>query len=101
MHWPVSFLESPASLVRALRGDLDHIVQKAMAVDPQQRYARIADLAEDIGRHFGHRPVEARDANRVYRLGKFLRRYRPAVVTVANSIDIDFGRPGNHHLPGL
>ena len=77
-----AFDSSPTRLVRAVRGDLDQIVQKALAVDPQRRYARIADLAEDIGRHFEHRPVEARDATRGYQLSKFLRRYRPAVVTV-------------------
>ena len=77
------FGSSPARLVRVVRGDLDHIVQKALAGDPQRRYARIADLAEDLVSHFEHRPVAARDATRVYRMGKFVRRYRPAVATFA------------------
>ncbi len=66
---------------RRLQGDLDNIVLTALAKDPGARYAGIADFAEDVRRHREHRPVRARAGTRRYRLGKFIRRYRAAVVT--------------------
>ncbi len=73
------FPEPPAAVERRIRGDLDSIVLTAMARDPAERYAGVADLVEDIRRHREHRPVRARVGTRGYRLGKFVRRYRAAV----------------------
>lgn len=68
---------------RLLQGDLDNIVLTALAKDPANRYAGVAELAEDVRRHRDHRPVRARAGTRRYRLGKFVRRYRVAVTTAA------------------
>jgi len=68
---------------RLLQGDLDNIVLTALAKNPGNRYAGIADLAEDIRRHREHRPVRARAGTRRYRLAKFVRRYRKAVSAAA------------------
>lgn len=48
---------------RALRGDVDTIVMKALAVQPAARYASAAALASDIERHLAHRPIAARAAS--------------------------------------
>src|SRR5207244_12693257 len=47
-------------LARRLRGDLDAIVLKALCRDRQRGYASASALAEDLPRHWGGGPVEAR-----------------------------------------
>ena len=68
------------ALGRRLRGDLDWITVKAMAKEPNRRYATAHALAEDIQRHLHHEPVTARSPTLVYRLGKFARRNRTQVM---------------------
>ncbi len=63
-----------------LRGDLDLITLKALAVDPSQRYASVTALADDLERFLSGRPVLARRPSRWYRLSKFVRRNRYAVL---------------------
>jgi eukaryotic-like serine/threonine-protein kinase len=70
---------TPERLSRALAGDLDTIVLKAMHKDPQRRYASAEQLSEDLRRHLEGRPVKARPDSRSYRLGKFVRRHRAGV----------------------
>lgn len=62
-----------------LRGDLDAIVAQALRADPAQRYRSAQELADDIERHLGARPVRARPLTRRYRLGRFVRRNAAAV----------------------
>lgn len=59
---------------RRLRGDLDAIVARACAIDPDARYASAAELARDLRRWRSHYPVEARGRGRLYRAGRLLRR---------------------------
>jgi len=65
---------------RALRGDLDAIVMRAIERDPARRYPDAGALAEDIRRHLEDRPVEARAAGALYRAAKFTRRHRALVI---------------------
>jgi len=74
------------TLRRRLRGDLDWIVLKAMAKEPDRRYATAHALAEDIQRHLRHEPVTARSPTTVYRLRKFVRRNRIQVIALAVAI---------------
>ncbi len=84
-------LESPAPLAsvvsvrggeatvpwwRALRGDLDAIVDKALRKEALERYPSVEALAEDLRRFGARLPVAARRGARGYRLGKYLRRHR-------------------------
>ncbi len=73
-----SAVAAPAA-ARALRGDVDTIVAKALAKEPARRYATAADLADDVRRHLGGLPVEARPPSVRYRSGRFLRRHRVGV----------------------
>jgi tetratricopeptide (TPR) repeat protein len=57
-----------------LRGDLDAIVLKAMRKEPAARYSSVDQLADDIQRYLGGRPVRARQGNLQYRALKFVRR---------------------------
>ena len=64
---------------RALRGDLDNIVLKALKKSPAERYPTIEAFAEDLRRHLHHRPVSARPDSLAYRTGKFVARNKLAV----------------------
>jgi len=80
----------PRNLARALSGDLDAVVMKAMEHDPGQRYATANGLAADLSRHLEHEPVSARNGGRRYRLYKLIRRNKIAfaagtIVTLALS----------------
>ncbi len=69
-------------LTRQLRGDIDHIVLKALEKDPQARYASAAALADDLQRYLDGKPISAQALRLGYRFRKFLRRNR-LVVSVA------------------
>ncbi len=68
------------ALARALRGDLDWIVTKAMEKDRVRRYQTASDLANDIRRHLRHEPVLAGPPGIIYKSSKFVRRNRVAVI---------------------
>ena len=67
---------SVSVLHKALRGDLDWVVLKAMAKEPERRYAAATLLAADLQRYLDHEPVLASPPSVSYRVHKFVRRYR-------------------------
>jgi len=71
---------TPERLRRILRGDLDNVVAKALKKEPQQRYASVTALADDLRRYLAHEPVSARPDTLAYRAAKFVRRHRPELV---------------------
>ena len=73
----------PRRLSRALAGDLDNIVLKALAKRPEQRYPSVEALALDISRYRSGKPVLARPQNLGYRVGKYAMRHRWAVAATA------------------
>ncbi len=72
-----------ASTARALRGDLDTIVLKALKKAPRERYATADALANDIERHLAHQPVLAQPDSLGYRLRRFLQRNRLPVAAAS------------------
>jgi serine/threonine protein kinase/tetratricopeptide (TPR) repeat protein len=66
-----------------LRGDLDWIVMKCLEKDRTRRYATAIGLAADVRRHLRDEPVEAGPPRPMYRIGKFIRRHRAAVIGAA------------------
>ena len=54
----------PANLKRALRGDLDWIVMKALEKDRTRRYETANGFAADVLRHLAHEPVVAAPPSR-------------------------------------
>ncbi len=72
--------------VRQLRGDLEHIVERAMAREPERRYASAAALAEDLRRHLDGRPIHARPDTLGYRANKFVQRNRLGVALAALAV---------------
>ncbi len=65
--------------------DIERIVTKCLAKQPQQRYDTAAALAADLRRYLAGLPVEARRGSFVFRLARTIRRHRllSAVVGVA------------------
>jgi hypothetical protein len=74
---------APAAIRKALRADLDAIVSKALRKLPRERYATAAALADDLKRYLHSEPVAARANLLTYRMQKFVRRYRGAVIGTA------------------
>jgi serine/threonine protein kinase/tetratricopeptide (TPR) repeat protein len=63
-----------------VRGDLDWIVMKCLEKDRTRRYETANGLAADLRRHLAHEPVLAGPPSAGYKLSKFVRRNRGAVV---------------------
>jgi serine/threonine-protein kinase len=78
---PPSSVVAPDDAVpsRALRGDLDAIVAKALRSEPSARYPDARALGDDIRRYLAHEPVSARSGARWYVARRYLRRNWPAV----------------------
>ena len=61
-------------LNRAVPRDLETIVQKAIAKEPERRYKRAADLAADLQRFLEDRPIQARRVQAPERCWRWCRR---------------------------
>jgi len=77
---PSAVASGPPSSRRALGGDLDNILGKALKKDPAERYASVGAFAEDLRRFLAHEPVQARPDTVSYRVAKFARRNRGSVI---------------------
>lgn len=73
---PPSGLAPDKATMRALRGDLDVIADKALKKDPDQRFETAAAFADDLERYLEGRAVRARRASAWYRLRRFTARNR-------------------------
>jgi len=71
---------------RALRGDAETIVSKALEKEKERRYGSAAAFAADIRRFLAHEPIEARPPSRAYRARKFVRRHRSVTIGLAATI---------------
>jgi len=73
---PLPSEHAPAELPwrRRLRGDLDAIVRRACALDVGERYRTAEALMGDVRRYLEQQPLQARRADRLYRVRKALRR---------------------------
>ena len=74
----------PARLARALAGDLDNIVLKAIAKCPERRYSSVEALSLDLLRYLRGQPVSARGERLGYRLRKYLQRHRWGLAATAS-----------------
>lgn len=83
--WPRPSAHSGADGVAAARleGDLDAIVEQAVASDPAQRYPDVAALTADVHRFLADQPVAARGGDRFYRAQKFIVRHKRGVIATA------------------
>jgi serine/threonine protein kinase/tetratricopeptide (TPR) repeat protein len=63
---------SPRKLVRALQGDLEAVLMRAMALDPRERYGTASALRDDLRRWLTGRPVQASPPSTWTSLRKFV-----------------------------
>ena len=71
--------EAPSRLAGSVDADLDPICAKALAKEPERRYASVELLCADVQRFLDGLPVTARGDSWRYRAGKFVRRNKAAV----------------------
>jgi tetratricopeptide (TPR) repeat protein len=69
-----------ARVARALRGDIDTIVDTALRKEPEARYSSVEAMAADVRRHLDGLPIVARPIGRAERAWKFVQRHRGAVL---------------------
>src|SRR5262249_8729067 len=70
-------------LTKLVRGELDWIVMKALEKDRNRRYETANGFAMDVQRYLADDPVQACPPSAGYRLRKFVRRNRVALLTAA------------------
>lgn len=66
--------------------DLATVVHKAIAVEPDHRYASARELQEDLERFLADRPIRARRVSSVEHLWRFCRRNRALAVLGASTL---------------
>ena len=72
-----------AKLTKLVRGELDWIVMKALEKDRSRRYGSANGFAKDLQRYLSDEPVQACPPSVGYRLRKFVRRNKRALVMVS------------------
>jgi tetratricopeptide (TPR) repeat protein len=65
----------PSKLAQDLKGDIELILLKALRPEPQERYASVEQLSEDLENFIQSRPIRARTGDVWYQTRKFFRRY--------------------------
>jgi tetratricopeptide (TPR) repeat protein len=73
----------PAKLTKLVKGELDWIVMKCLEKDRNRRYETANGFAMDVQRYLADEPVQVCPPSAGYRLRKFARRNKGALVTVA------------------
>jgi tetratricopeptide (TPR) repeat protein len=74
---------NPGELAKLIGRDLDWIVLKTTAKEPNKRYDSAEGLARELERFLEDRPIEARPPSTVYLAGRFIRRHRLLVAGAA------------------
>jgi eukaryotic-like serine/threonine-protein kinase len=74
----------PARLSKLMLGELDWIVMKALEKDRTRRYETASAFARDVRRYLDGDVVEACPPSTAYRLRKFARKNRAALMTVCS-----------------
>jgi serine/threonine protein kinase len=73
----------PRRLKPSIPMDLETIVQKAMAREPERRYATAQEMASDLRRFLEHRPIMAVRPTIRERIAKWAQRHKPALAAAA------------------
>ena len=83
---------SPRSLNSTIPIDLDTIVMKCLASDPNHRYLNAAELADDLTAFLADKPIKARRPSVGERISRWARRHRPLVaIAIVASLCLTLG----------
>jgi tetratricopeptide (TPR) repeat protein len=77
---------APRKLDPTIPRDLETIIGKAMAKEPEQRYTTANELALDLRRFCEDRPIQARRPGIAGRLARWSRRHRTATVAATAAV---------------
>jgi serine/threonine protein kinase len=69
----------PRKLNKAIPGELETIVVKALEKNPAERYGTAQEVAEDLGRFLKDEPIRARPPTLLQRCRRWMRRHKPLV----------------------
>ncbi len=72
----------PSTLSRDIERDVEVILFKCLAKDPERRYQSAGELARDIQRYLNGEPIEARPSTSLYQFRQFARRNKALVTSV-------------------
>ena len=81
--------ENPTPLGRrdpSLAGDIETLISRAMAREPERRYGSAAEFAADVERFLRKQPIEARPPTLGYVLGLFVQRHRALAVGTCTAL---------------
>ena len=84
---PKPLRDTPSGMTR-VDADLQAIVLKALAKEPDRRYSSAAALAEDLERYRNSQPVLARTPSTAYQLRKLVARHKPIVAAMAVTLAV-------------
>jgi len=79
---PASAMADSKKTNNALQGDLDTILAKAIRVKPEERYASVREMSEDIKRYIAGFPVKAKSHTTLHHINKFIARHRVSSAAV-------------------
>jgi serine/threonine protein kinase len=83
---------SLVELQSRLKGDLDHVILKALEKQPGQRYLSAEQFRLDVNRYLAGEPVIARPDSTAYRMSKTIARHRyPLIAAVLGGVAIASG----------
>ncbi|HEV3204533.1 MAG TPA: serine/threonine-protein kinase, partial [Gemmataceae bacterium] len=86
--WQIAFEEPRPlrQLNKSIPLELETIVLKAIEKNPAERYATAQELADDLERFLGDKPIQARRPTLLHRARKWSRRHRAVVAATAVSL---------------
>ena len=76
----------PSTLRKDLDDEVDTIVLKCLAKEPERRYQDAGELARDVRHYVADEPIEAKSESVTYCLRKRLRQHRMAVALVVSLV---------------
>ncbi len=84
-------IRPPRTVCAEVDRELEAVLLRALALDPEDRYASAGDLADDLENYLNGEPLTARKATTLYFLGKRLRKHRVGLTLAAAVVLALFG----------